>query len=58
MPVIGHLVANKSGHLLNHMLVSKVLADPSCYEIVDLGKQDERERLDVLVPAFGKLEVA
>lgn len=51
MPVIGHLRAHKSGHALNHKLVSRVLADPSCHQVVSATLK-EIERLDLLVPAF------
>jgi UDP-3-O-[3-hydroxymyristoyl] N-acetylglucosamine deacetylase len=42
-PVIGHLKVFKTGHALNHKLVQKVLADPSCYEIVQ-GHPADAER--------------
>lgn len=58
MPVIGHLVANKSGHMLNHKLVTKILSDPSTYEIIEVGEKKELEKLDIRVPAWGNLEVA
>jgi len=53
MPVIGHLVAYKSGHLLNHRLVTEVLADPSCFEVIEVGEQEELEKLDIRLPAWG-----
>lgn len=53
MPVIGHLVAYKSGHMLNHRLVTEVLADASAYEIVETGERTELERLDIRIPAWG-----
>jgi UDP-3-O-[3-hydroxymyristoyl] N-acetylglucosamine deacetylase len=56
MPVIGHLVAHKSGHMMNHKLVTKVLADPTCHEIVEVGEKKELERLDIRVPVWGGLE--
>jgi len=56
MPVIGHLVAHKSGHMLNHKLVTKVLADASAYEIVQVGETRELDRLDIRIPAWGALE--
>ena len=33
-PIIGHLLADKSGHALNHKLVSKALNEPDKFEIV------------------------
>ncbi len=56
MPVIGHLVASRSGHALNHKLVMKVLADPSCFEIVDAGEPKAVDRLDLRAPAWGFAE--
>jgi UDP-3-O-[3-hydroxymyristoyl] N-acetylglucosamine deacetylase len=45
LPVLGHLTVIKSGHQLNHKLVTKVLSDPSNYEVVrakarDLARMD------------------
>jgi UDP-3-O-[3-hydroxymyristoyl] N-acetylglucosamine deacetylase len=48
-PVIGHLSVYKSGHALNHRLVEKVLADPSCFVVVRARKRDV-ERLDLRLP--------
>lgn len=58
MPVIGHLVAHKSGHMLNHKLVTRVFDTPSCYEIVEVVEKKELDRLDIRVPAFGMEKVA
>jgi len=56
MPVIGHLVAHKSGHMLNHKLVTQVLADATCHEIVEVGEERELERLDIRLPAWSVVE--
>ncbi|MBN1205114.1 MAG: UDP-3-O-acyl-N-acetylglucosamine deacetylase [Myxococcaceae bacterium] len=48
-PVIGHLKAFKTGHALNHKLVQKVLADPSCYELVQ-GRPLDTERAELPLP--------
>lgn len=56
MPVIGHLVAYKSGHALNHKLVTQVLSDASCYEIVEAEERTELERLDIRLPAWATAE--
>ena len=56
MPVIGHLVAKKSGHALNHKLVTRVLADPTCHEIVQVEEPKQLDRLDIRVPAWGLAE--
>ena len=51
MPVIGHLTAHKSGHALNHRLVTQVLSDPSNYRIVAATAR-ELERLELKLPAM------
>lgn len=56
MPVIGHLVAYKSGHMLNHKLVTEVLSDASSYEIVEAEERTELERLDIRIPAWATAE--
>jgi UDP-3-O-[3-hydroxymyristoyl] N-acetylglucosamine deacetylase len=42
-PVIGHLKVFKTGHALNHKLVQKVLADPSCYELIQGWPADPQQ---------------
>jgi UDP-3-O-[3-hydroxymyristoyl] N-acetylglucosamine deacetylase len=49
LPVIGHLKVFKTGHALNHKLVQKVLADPTCYEVVQ-GRPADLERAEVRLP--------
>src|SRR5438270_498289 len=41
MPVIGHFVAVKSGHALNHQLVRKALAEGGACEVVQPRAADE-----------------
>jgi UDP-3-O-[3-hydroxymyristoyl] N-acetylglucosamine deacetylase len=55
MPVIGHLTAHKSGHALNHRLVTQVLADPSNFSVVTATAR-ELERLELKLPAFAPAE--
>jgi UDP-3-O-[3-hydroxymyristoyl] N-acetylglucosamine deacetylase len=50
LPVIGHFRAYKSGHGLNHALVSKVLADPSSHRVVRVTGEKELEPLRVQLP--------
>ncbi len=45
-PVLGHLTVFKSGHALNHQLVTKVLSDPANYEVVRARTRDV-EQLDL-----------
>lgn len=55
-PLIGHLELNKSGHALNHVLVEKVLSDPSCYEVIR-ATPAEMARIETTLPAFKAAEV-
>jgi len=42
-PLIGHVKAYKSGHDLNHKLVTEILARPECWKLVEAGdSQDSR----------------
>ena len=56
MPVIGHLVCKKSGHALNHKLVTRVLADPTAHEIVQVDEPRQLDRMDIRVPAWATAE--
>lgn len=52
MPVVGHLVAHKSGHALNQKLVAAILADASAYAIVT-AEAEEVARSRFQFPTFG-----
>ncbi len=53
MPVLGRLTAVKSGHWLNHQLVSKVMAEADACEIVQPRAADElHEMQERLVPVL------
>lgn len=45
MPVIGHLIAVKSGHSLNQQLVRKALAEPGACQVVQPRAADELQEL-------------
>ena len=52
VPVVGHLIAYKSGHTLNHELMNKVISSEKSWKIVEVCDEEfERYR----VPLFGKL---
>ncbi|HUK66097.1 MAG TPA: UDP-3-O-acyl-N-acetylglucosamine deacetylase [Anaeromyxobacteraceae bacterium] len=53
MPLIGRLTAHKSGHALNHALVSKVLSDKTSYRVVRVSGEQELEPLQIRLPALG-----
>jgi UDP-3-O-[3-hydroxymyristoyl] N-acetylglucosamine deacetylase len=53
MPIIGHLTAVKSGHHLNHLLVSKVLAEADACEVVQPRAEEELHALqEMLLPVL------
>lgn len=58
MPIIGHFVANKSGHRLNNQLLHEVLARPESWSIVQqYRKQDQENAAHPLhVPTFRILD--
>lgn len=56
MPVIGALVARKSGHTLNQTLVRRVLADPSSYRVVRVSAESQLAPLQIHLPALESLE--
>lgn len=37
MPIMGHIVAHKSGHALNHALLKKFIEQKSCWKTVEAG---------------------
>jgi len=56
LPVIGALVARKSGHAMNQALVRKVLADPTAYRVVRVSADSQLEPLRIRLPALGAAE--
>jgi UDP-3-O-[3-hydroxymyristoyl] N-acetylglucosamine deacetylase len=57
MPVIGHLVAYKTGHTLNHRLIQQVLAQPKGWRVVTFPSADEALRASFRLPPVGRLDV-
>jgi len=60
MPVIGHLIARKSGHRLNNLLLRELMNRRDCWRIVSaLGRKDATtERTGLKAPAFRILDAA
>jgi UDP-3-O-[3-hydroxymyristoyl] N-acetylglucosamine deacetylase len=57
LPLLGHLVAVKSGHAMNQALVKKVLADPATHRIVRVSAETDVTRVRAgAVPALGIAE--
>ncbi len=52
LPVIGALVARKSGHALNQSLVRNVLAAPSSHRVIRVSAEAELEPLHIRLPAL------
>jgi UDP-3-O-[3-hydroxymyristoyl] N-acetylglucosamine deacetylase len=51
-PVLGRFELFCSGHELHRELMIKILSDKSCYEIVQIGSTEEKERLPVEEVAY------
>ncbi len=58
MPIIGHFVADRSGHKLNNLLLRKLLSCEANWEIVaHLNREDVSDQFASLnIPAFGVLD--
>ncbi|ACG72251.1 UDP-3-0-acyl N-acetylglucosamine deacetylase [Anaeromyxobacter sp. K] len=52
LPVVGALVAVKSGHAMNQALVKKVLADPASHRVVRVTGEADAPALRAKVPAL------
>ncbi|MDO4441537.1 MAG: UDP-3-O-acyl-N-acetylglucosamine deacetylase [Moraxella sp.] len=50
-PILAHFSAYKSGHAVNNMLIRAVLADESCYKIVNFCNK-ESSPIEYLEPVF------
>jgi len=55
VPVIGHLIAYKSGHTLNHSLMKKVISSEKSWKIVELSHEESEKHA---LPSFLQLERA
>ncbi len=56
LPVVGTLVAVKSGHAMNQALVRKVLADPATHRVVRISAETDAPALRAKVPALAMAE--
>jgi UDP-3-O-[3-hydroxymyristoyl] N-acetylglucosamine deacetylase len=58
MPIIGHFVAHKSGHRLNHLLLKELIARTDCWRVV--SRQDRGNSTDfsesLKIPTFHILD--
>ena len=57
-PIIGQFEAFKSGHTLNHSLLTELAATPKAWEIVEFSHPFECEARNVMVPSWGILNSA
>ena len=60
MPIIGHLVAYKSGHRLNNLLLKELVRQEHCWEIIS-GDDRHEQPADLphcKIPAFTILDAA
>lgn len=49
--IIGKFKGYKSGHLMNSLLLEKLIADPSTYEIVTFDAEKEKSPISFMLPA-------
>jgi UDP-3-O-[3-hydroxymyristoyl] N-acetylglucosamine deacetylase len=54
--VIGHFVAERSGHSLNQKLLKKFMAEDKCWEVVRFKNKEECSKIKVKIPSFGALD--
>ena len=54
--VIGHFVAERSGHSLNQKLLKKFMAQDRCWEVVKFKNKEECSKIKVKIPSFGVLD--
>ncbi len=56
MPVIGHLVAHKSGHSLNYHLMKKLITMKSAWKVVQLSHPKPLAESKLKLPSFATLK--
>jgi UDP-3-O-[3-hydroxymyristoyl] N-acetylglucosamine deacetylase len=56
--VIGHFVAERSGHSLNQELLRKFMSQEKCWEILQFKEEDEYGKKKVKIPSLGRLDFA
>jgi UDP-3-O-[3-hydroxymyristoyl] N-acetylglucosamine deacetylase len=54
--VIGHFVAERSGHSLNQKLLKKFMAQDKCWEEVRFKNKEECGKIKVKIPSFDALD--
>jgi UDP-3-O-[3-hydroxymyristoyl] N-acetylglucosamine deacetylase len=57
-PVIGHFVVQKSGHLLNHQMLQKLMASPKHWVDFAFTNPNEYIQSSLKIPTFGFLDPA
>lgn len=55
-PIIGHFTAVKSGHTMNHTLMTELKANSSAWELVEFSNPVQCSDKNVQVPAWGLLD--
>ena len=58
MPLIGHFVAHKAGHSLNHRLMKKVMDETEGWSVVEFPSLEAARRVPYRLPSGGSLDVA
>jgi UDP-3-O-[3-hydroxymyristoyl] N-acetylglucosamine deacetylase len=57
MPLIGHFVAHKAGHTLNHRLMEKVMSEGTGWKIAEFPSTEAAAGGPYRLPAVGLLDV-
>jgi UDP-3-O-[3-hydroxymyristoyl] N-acetylglucosamine deacetylase len=57
MPVVGHFVAHRSGHTLNHRLIKNMLALKKRWAILQFPSAEQAMKASFNLPAVGLLDV-
>jgi UDP-3-O-[3-hydroxymyristoyl] N-acetylglucosamine deacetylase len=57
MPLIGHFVANKAGHTLNHRLMNQVMGQQNGWKVIQFPSTEEAMKAPYRLPSVGLLDV-
>ena len=55
-PIIGQFSVSKSGHTLNHELMTKLQATPDAWKLVEFSHPSHCRAQNVMVPAYGLMD--
>ena len=55
-PVIGHFIIKKSGHFLNHQMLSNLVKEKKYWKVVSFKTPEDWSRIQLKLPTFGSLD--